>query len=92
MLIDLVSNVNELISRYGLDAVRGTVDYVGKYSEVNNIRVGYGDVWFTIDRDHYAEIRTLSRAGDKIAATKKLREANYCSLKEAKDIVENTTW
>lgn len=94
MLIDLVSSVSDLISHYGYDAVYGTVVYVGTYGEVNNVRVGdpNTDVYFVISKDQYRDVGNQYRAGNKIQAIKLLREITSCALKEAKDVVENTTW
>lgn len=94
MLINLVQNVGDLINQYGLDTVRATVEYVGKYSEINNVRVGdyHTDVWFTISREQFRSIGDNYRAGNKITAIKMLREIVACGLKEAKDVVENTPW
>lgn len=94
MLIDLVSSVSDLISHYGYDAVYGTVVYVGTYSEVNSVRVGdpNTNVYFTISKNQYRDIGNQYRAGNKITAIKLLREVTSCQLKEAKNVVENTTW
>jgi ribosomal protein L7/L12 len=94
MLIDLVSSVSELISQYGVAAVRDTVEYVSKYSEHNNIRIGdpHTSVYFTISKDQFRSIGDYVRADYKIQAIKLLREITSCALKEAKDVVENTRW
>lgn len=91
-VIDLVSSVKELADRYGLDAVRNTVDYIGAVD--NFVRVGdFGtNVYFTISKDQYRSIGNEYRAGNKITAIKMLRDIVHCGLKEAKDVVENTKW
>jgi ribosomal protein L7/L12 len=94
MLIDLVSSVSELINQYGVAAVRDTVEYVGKHSEHNNIRIGdpHTNVYFMISKDQFRSIGDFMRADYKIAAIKMLREITSCALKEAKDVVEATHW
>lgn len=94
MLADVVSSVNELIDRYGYDLVHGTIVYIGTYGDHLNTRVGdpVTNVYFTISKDQFHSIGTLSNAGEKIQAIKMLREITNCSLKEAKDVVEATRW
>lgn len=92
MLMTLVNDISNLIDKYGLTAVRDTVDFVGKHSEINTIKIFHADMVYKISRDGYNEIAAYMRAGDKIAAIKRFRELRFCGLKEAKDIIESRTW
>lgn len=94
-MIDLIKSLSCLIEDYGIDAVTCSLEFIrGFPCKIETIRIGYWrtDVYVTITRDQFNELRVDYNLGNKIMTIKKLREMTQIGLKDAKDIVENTNW
>jgi len=92
IMIDVVADVNALVNKYGLLAIRHTLSFIESFPITikHAIRDVEGNE-ISITREQLAQIRSVYSAYapyNKIQAIKRYRELTYVGLKEAKNAVE----
>jgi ribosomal protein L7/L12 len=96
MINEMVAEIETLVLKYGIHAVKQTVSYIDSINVVMPIttrivRDGITGKRYTITEQQHKDLTTLITAYPsalKIQAIKLFREITSCGLKEAKDVIE----